>query len=209
MNELITTTYGELNGESQSLVNARDLHEFLGVGKDFSNWIKKRVDQYNFVEGEDFSPNQAKTSNWLGGRPKTEYLISLDMAKELCMLENNEQGRKARRYFIEMEKQARLDIPTYLRRGPDNLASPAEHEIAVLRMVVLDSKPLWAKLKRYYDAGLSQTEMCKLVERSGSTVREHLRHMTLAGLIDYEANPKLSAAGKKSIAKRLEVQHAE
>lgn len=101
------------------LCNARDLHARLEVGRDFSNWIKDRIEQYGFVEGEDFysglssrfSPNLAKTSNEStsekGGRPTIDYHITLDMAKELAMIENNEQGRAVRRYFIQAEKDAR------------------------------------------------------------------------------------------------------
>lgn len=85
-------------------VSARDLHEFLEVGKDFSTWIQDRIEKYGFVEGQDFSPILGKSS---GGRPTREYFISLDMAKELSMVENNARGRQARRYFIEVEKRAR------------------------------------------------------------------------------------------------------
>jgi len=102
--QLIPVFNGELGGRAQQLCDARDLHTFLGVGRDFSNWIKGRIEQYGFVEGEDFSPILAKST---GGRPGMEYHLTLDMAKELAMVENNEQGRQVRRYFIAMERQAR------------------------------------------------------------------------------------------------------
>ena len=75
------------------------------VGKDFSTWIKSRIEKYGFVENEDFEvfPNFGENPN--GGRPTKEYAITLDMAKELAMVENNEQGRIARKYFIECEKR--------------------------------------------------------------------------------------------------------
>ncbi len=88
------------------IVNARELHQFLNVGKDFSNWIKDRIEKYSFIKGIDFSPVLAKTSK-KGGRPKIEYYLKLDTAKEMAMVENNEQGKKVRRYFIEIEKKAR------------------------------------------------------------------------------------------------------
>ncbi|MDR2052471.1 MAG: antA/AntB antirepressor family protein [Treponema sp.] len=62
MNELIFIV--DHNGKP--MVNARDLHERLEVGRDFSNWIKDRIEKYGFLEGEDFSPNLAKNT---GGRP--------------------------------------------------------------------------------------------------------------------------------------------
>ena len=85
-------------------VNARDLHEYLGVGKDFSTWIKERIEKYEFEPFIDFSPELGKST---GGRPTMEYYISIDMAKELSMVENNEKGREARKYFIAREKQAK------------------------------------------------------------------------------------------------------
>lgn len=83
-------------------VNARDLHKFLEVKKDFSDWIKLRIEKYGFVENEDFTSILGKSS---GGRQPIEYHISIDMAKEIAMVENNERGKQARRYFIECEKQ--------------------------------------------------------------------------------------------------------
>ncbi|WP_063339995.1 MULTISPECIES: antA/AntB antirepressor family protein [unclassified Marinomonas] len=86
-----------INNQNCDTVNARDLHTFLEVGRDFSNWMKARINQYKFVEDEDFilislndqngfSPKRAKTLN-TGGRPTKDYFITLDMAKELAMVE--------------------------------------------------------------------------------------------------------------------------
>lgn len=85
------------------IVNARELHEQLLVGKFFSNWIKDRINKYGFVEGEDYLPELAKTN----GRPKQEFWLTLDTAKEIAMVENNEQGRVIRKYFIKVEKEFR------------------------------------------------------------------------------------------------------
>lgn len=85
-------------------VDARRLHEFLCVGTAFKDWIARRIADYSFQEGADFCSFLSETPS--GGRPAREYAISLDMAKELSMVERNEQGRKARRYFIECERRA-------------------------------------------------------------------------------------------------------
>ncbi|SEI82818.1 anti-repressor protein [Azotobacter beijerinckii] len=112
---LIPVFNGELDGCHQQLCDARDLHQFLQVGRDFSNWIKARIEQYGFIDGEDFSPILAKST---GGRPSQEYHLSIDMAKELAMVENNDQGRQVRRYFIAMERKARESRgATYLSVG--------------------------------------------------------------------------------------------
>lgn len=93
-------------GNSTRTVSARKLHEFLGVRRDFSNWIRSRIKQYGFTENQDYIKVFAKTGeNPKGGRPSAEYYLTLDMAKELAMVERTERGREARRYFIDCEKQ--------------------------------------------------------------------------------------------------------
>lgn len=99
MRELIKVTQNE-NGEQ--LVSARELHEFLGVKSRFNDWIKNRVDKYEFIDGQDFT---TLTKNLVNGGRETDYIITIDMAKELSMVENNDKGKQARRYFIECEKQ--------------------------------------------------------------------------------------------------------
>ena len=94
--------------EPVQLCNARELHSTLQVGRDFSNWIKDRIDTFGFIEGEDFilcSPNPASKKG-RGGHNRTDYHLTLDMAKELAMVENNEIGREIRRYLIRLEKKA-------------------------------------------------------------------------------------------------------
>ena len=101
MNELIKIE----EKEGKRVVNVRDLHQFLEVGKDYSTWIKDRINKYDFVENQDFIVFPESGENLQGGRPRIGYAISIDMAKELSMVENSDKGRKARRYFIECEKK--------------------------------------------------------------------------------------------------------
>jgi phage anti-repressor protein len=90
-----------LKEEGKRAVSARLLHEKLGVGTDFTNWCK-RMFEYGYEQGVDFTPNLAKST---GGRPSIDYIFSLDMAKEVCMIQRSEIGRSFRKYFIECEKQ--------------------------------------------------------------------------------------------------------
>lgn len=111
MQELIALNTIEFDGSEQQTVNARELHAFLEVGKDFSTWLKDRIEKYDFIENMDyvrFSPESGKTP--CGGRPSVEYHISLSMAKELCMVERNEKGKQARQYFIECERVAKQKL---------------------------------------------------------------------------------------------------
>lgn len=193
MNELIQTFQGQLAGETQPLINARDLHEFLGSGQQFSQWIQNRIEQCRFKEGESYYINLSNRSFGLG-KPKTEYHISLRMAEHLGMMENSERGFEIRDYFSRMEKQARQQIP-------------AEHQIAVLRSVLLETKPVWQQIRRYHQAGLTQKEMLRLLDIGDIALRQHLRHMALCGLIDYQPNKASSAGGKALQAKKLAVQN--
>jgi phage anti-repressor protein len=88
----------------EQLVDARTLHRFLEVDTVFANWIARRIEEFNFIEGRDFFPNLEKST---GGRRAENYSLTLDMAKELSMLERSEKGKQARMYFIEAEKQLR------------------------------------------------------------------------------------------------------
>ena len=105
--ELIKTTGITLSGESITAVNARDLWKFLESKQDFSTWIKRRIEKYDFIEGQDYLLHKFVEQLPSGAKHCIEYLISLDMAKELAMVENNERGRQARQYFIEVEKRFR------------------------------------------------------------------------------------------------------
>ena len=70
-------------------------------------WIKNRIEKYGFVENQDFVVFHKKMENPQGGRPSREYYITLDMAKELAMVENNKKGMQVRKYFVECEKKLR------------------------------------------------------------------------------------------------------
>lgn len=115
MEEIIKIT--EHNGKRA--VNARELHQFLESKYQFANWIQERITKYGFVENQDYEVFKENLKNSNGGRPQIEYAISVDMAKELSMVENNEKGRLARKYFIECEKIAReVDMASYQIEDP-------------------------------------------------------------------------------------------
>ena len=109
--ELIKTTGITLNGDKITAVNARDLWKFLESKQDFSTWIKRRIEKYEFIEGQDYLLHKFVEQLPSGAKHCIEYLISLDMAKELAMVENNERGRQARQYFIEVFHRSGETLP--------------------------------------------------------------------------------------------------
>lgn len=103
----ITINTGNINNETVQTVNARDLHEYLGAKDHYATWVKDRIEQYGFEEDGDFVVIREIPKNSSGGRPRIDHHISLDMAKELSMVERNEKGKEARQYFIECERLAK------------------------------------------------------------------------------------------------------
>ncbi|WP_375662767.1 antA/AntB antirepressor family protein [Bartonella sp. CL266QHHD] len=103
MNTLIPISEQTVGQEIVQTVNARELHAFLEAKRDFSNWIKDRIIKYNLEEGIDYILTLAKTGERQNVVLK-EYYLTLNVAKELSMLENNKKGREARLYFIKCER---------------------------------------------------------------------------------------------------------
>ena len=109
MDKLITIT--EQRGIQ--LVDARELHRRLQVQTPFNHWLNRRVSEYGFDENKDyFTENQLldKNDKKYPHRPRTEYFLTIDMAKEIAMVERTEVGKEIRNYFIEMEKIARKSL---------------------------------------------------------------------------------------------------
>ena len=105
--ELIKITTNE---SGVSCVSARELHEGLGVEQRFNDWINRRIKKYGFEENTDYTCLTQKrvtqrTNGQKGTATEKDYIITIDMAKELCMVENNDLGRKFRKYFIACEKK--------------------------------------------------------------------------------------------------------
>lgn len=119
--QLIPVVPGTIGNVQCLTVDGRTLHGVLGVRRDFSNWIKGRISKYDFIESQDFEVFAKTGENSEGGRPSQEYTCTLDMGKELCMVENNEKGRIARRYFIECERRLLSAEPV---SNPNKLPSP-------------------------------------------------------------------------------------
>lgn len=102
--ELVKITQAKFGVDEVNAVNARDLHKALDSKKDFSSWIKARIEKLGLVESRDYGVFTQMGENLLGGRPAKEYVVSIDIAKHLAMIEMTDKGRQVREYFIECEK---------------------------------------------------------------------------------------------------------
>ncbi|HIS50430.1 MAG TPA: phage antirepressor KilAC domain-containing protein [Candidatus Gallacutalibacter pullistercoris] len=81
-------------------VSARELHEFLGISTEYRHWFP-RMCEYGFTEGQDF---RSFLTESIGGRPAQDAQLTIDMAKQICMLQRNEKGKEARQYFLQLER---------------------------------------------------------------------------------------------------------
>lgn len=146
------------------IVSARLLHEKLGVGRDFTTWIKERINKYQFEENIDFVVISSFPQNGgKGGRPKTDYILQLDMAKELSMIENSEQGRKIRKYFIECEKTL---IKTLLK---DETLIRTQKSIETIRLELEDN----FIVKRIAD----RIEQARILEAQAKYINKELQRV--------------------------------
>lgn len=92
------------------VVYGKDLHKSLEVKTDFSTWVKRRFSECDAEENKEFELLPIFGENPMGGRPQTEYIIKLDTAKEMAMLERNDKGKQVRKYFIAVEEKYKKGV---------------------------------------------------------------------------------------------------
>ena len=155
---LIPVFNGSIQNQPVQLCNARDLHSFLEVGKVFGAWIQDRINEYGFIQDEDYFVITERTN----GRPRKEYHITLDMGKELGMVERNERGRQIRQYFIRCERTLKaLQQPQQLTLPePQKFTREfTEHDLQQL---------VWA-----WFALLRGTELCQVLHPALKQIGSH------------------------------------
>jgi anti-repressor protein len=164
MKEIIQVADRQVGDGTIQTVNARELHCYLEVGKVFAAWIQERIEQYGFIEHHDFVVFSGSGNNSRGGRPAKEYAISLDMAKELAMVERNDKGKQARQYFIECERRAKssvIDLATAL-------SDPARLRTALLayteKVMALEAKVQEQAPKAQFHDAVSEAINCQSVQ---------------------------------------------
>lgn len=173
--ELIKIT--EQNGKQA--VSARELHSFLESKQDFSTWIKNRIDKYDFLEGIDF---QKLYFDYRGNLlninlhnivdsdyqrvAKIEYALFVDCAKEISMVEGNEKGKQARRYFISCEK--RMIKPTLSRIDLARMVIESEEENQRLQLELKENAPLvvFAKALQISEHNILIGELAKILKQN-------------------------------------------
>ncbi|MDK4337257.1 antA/AntB antirepressor family protein [Corynebacterium accolens] len=163
-------------------VMGRDLHTFLGVSTRYNDWIARLIEKYGFIAGQDFYSKMSKTPN--GGRPSENHVLTLDMAKEISMVQNNDKGRQARRYFIECERRAKEPAELSPEELMARAIKVADHTIKELEAKTADQALALEAAKpkvEYYDH-------CVSIESDVMTVKDWGAHF---GLTEPQARQKL------------------
>ena len=142
----------EVNDNQEQTVSGRELHMFMGIETRYDTWFNRML-QYGFEEGKDFC---SKMSESTGGRPSTDHLMKIDMAKELCMLARNEKGKQARQYFLEVEREWNSPEKVMARalNIANNTINNLKLENSMQKQMIAEFKPV----KEYVDTILSSTD---------------------------------------------------
>lgn len=222
MKEIIKITTNTIGSDLVETVNARDLHNFLEVATRYNDWFSSRVKDFGFAENTDFL---TLTENLVSGGKQNVHFLTLDMAKELSMVERNERGKEARKYFIECEKQLRqppqLNDPGFLR---DTLLTYTERVIA-LESELEEAKPQIKALERIEkaDGSLCVTDAAKALQVRPKDLFSYLRNhgwvyrragaahdvgyqsRVLSGLLEHKVTTVLRPDGSERITEQVRV----
>ena len=162
MNELISITTNEVG---EPTVLGRDLHEFLGVTTRYNDWFPRMV-EYGFTEGKDFNLLKNEQVRFEGNREVTreliDHLLTIDMAKELAMIQRTDRGKQARQYFIQVEKD--YNSPEKIMARALRIA---EKELSTLRLETKIQAQQIAELQpkaTYYDLILQCPSLLSVTE---------------------------------------------
>lgn len=177
MNELIPI---QDNNGAQAVMG-RDLHQFLEVRDNYTDWMKRMV-AYGFFAGQDFSEISDKPKG--AGRPRIDHILTLDMAKEISMIQRTEKGKQARQYFIECERRAKEPAELSPEELMARAIKVADHTIKELEAKTADQALALEAAKpkvEYYDH-------CVSIESDVMTVKDWGAHF---GLTEPQARQKL------------------
>ncbi len=204
--QLVPVVPGTIGNVQCLTVDGRTLHSVLGVRRVFAAWIQGRIEKYGFVQGQDFEVFSNSGKNSEGGRPSQEYTCTLDMGKELCMVENNEKGRIARRYFIECERRLLSAEPV---ENPDKLPSLSPSHRSELKGIVdakLSTYPasvqgkarseIWTRFNRHFRIA----EYAQLPAERMAEARDYLIELEVKALKALPTAPSAIPAVEEDLA---------
>lgn len=184
---IVPVISGQIGGRETYIASARALHKALGVGRDFTTWIKGRISQYGFAAGVDYITVENLSSPVSGSAKyrqqiEHDYPLSLNMAKELAMVERNEQGRAVRRYFILCEEALQLSAPAiaakYRRQLKARLGAASMFKPMCAALDVARAEEGKQTLPRHYT---NESNMIARIVLGGLTAKQWAQVNSIAG----------------------------
>lgn len=178
MNELITISSRRIGAQEVKTVNARDLHAFLEIGKDFTNWVKDQIQRARLIENRDYVVFAQQGES--GGKPRSEYYLTIDAGKHIAMMSQTEKGFEVRDYFIECERRALTAITPALPRSFAEALRLAADELEARQRAeaaLALAAPKVEFVDRYViaDSGAKGfRQVCKLLKANEARFREFL-----------------------------------
>lgn len=155
------------------VVNGRELHEFLEIGTAYKDWFPRMV-EYGFIENEDFNPLKIERVQLEGNRyvarEVLDHALSIDMAKEISMIQRNEKGKQARQYFLQVEKA--WNSPEMIMKRALQIADRKLNDLQV--QISMDKpKVLFADSVAASHTSILVGDLAKLIRQNGIDIGGH------------------------------------
>ena len=161
----------KINGDEQT-VSARDLHEVLNIATEFRIWMPRMI-EYGFEEGKDFRTFLNEST---GGRPSKDYEISMDMAKQICMIQRTPEGKKVRQYLIDLENK--WNQPEIVMARALKMAAGQIDELKLENKELHDKiesdkpKTIFADAVTASDSAVLVRDLAKMIRQNGYEIGE-------------------------------------
>lgn len=172
MNELLKVNYDN----ERITLSARELHEFLEIGTEFRKWFP-RMTEYGFIEENDYRRVSQKCPTPGGVQEKADYEITLEMAKEIAMIQRSEKGKEVRQYFLELER--RWNSPEavmnraleYSRKQLKTLMD--KNQVLVEENTQMKPKAVFADAVSASEESILVGQLAKLIKQNGYNVGQN------------------------------------
>ena len=171
--EIISILKTEMNGSEINAVNSREIYEYLEVGTRYNDWINRAIEKYDFEENVDYSKMSTPNPK---GQTIIDYIVTLDMAKELCMVSTTPKGKITRKYFIEVEKEANKPMTidqllAYNAKVISNLKN--ENLVLVQQNQEMKPKVLFADSVAQSEQSISVGQFAKLISTDDFSIGQN------------------------------------
>lgn len=172
MNELIKVVYNN----DRPTVSGRELHDKLEIKTAYKDWFP-RMCEYGFVEGEDYGSFLSDRSDGLPGKPRTDHQLTIEMAKQICMIQRTETGKRYREYFLEIEKEWNTPEAVMARavKMADRKIALLSGQLAEANKQIEEAKPkvLFAEAVSTAKTSILIGELSKLMKQNGVNIGQN------------------------------------